>query len=484
MVPLPVAPRPYPDELISSWVDRVSCRYGLSRTALLAASSPSLPSGSASRRLDWQADLADLAVLGEACRIDPGLLRRLDLAEMHPAWPRHWFSWAGYEPGHWGDIAPAFCRRCFRDDMAAGRDAYLRQAWARALGMCQAHHEPLTRSCAWCGTACGPRRSWRLGLSQNVARYVCRRCGHFVDQQPSPGRVDDPSDPLWRYAREPISPEIAKLIVVAWRAVTQFEALIIAALADPPSPAVLPERAAAAGFIRAVEDLAVLCCRRIAADGGRALLEGRGTEAFPLPAGRFRGVAHVATPLAFMALCERQAAMAAIAEVLQPPRAAHVSAPFSCRTVIEAAWRLDFERLARLLDLESRVWLRTRAGAWPAEPQERVNAALHERNSERASSPARSRRSTGAPRPPAGDEARYRALAETMLRSAAWRASRSRPAQRRRLLGRLVRQALAGEIPAGSAPNSAELGQKFYRTRATSGASRAAPGAILAISEK
>ena len=51
---------------------------------------------------------------------------------------------------------------------------------------------------------------------------------------------------------------------------------------------------------------------------------------------------------------EQQAAMAVIADLLQPPPAAPGSAPFTCRTAIEAAWRLDFERLARLLDAESR----------------------------------------------------------------------------------------------------------------------------------
>jgi hypothetical protein len=349
--PLPLAPRPYPDELISSWAGRVACRYGMSRAVI--AVPPFLPSGSASRGLDWQADPADLMALGEACRLDPDLLRRLDLAEISHPWPRHWFSWDGNEPAPWGDIAPAFCRRCFRDDAAAGRDAYLRQAWAQALGMCQIHKEPLTRSCGWCGTECGPRRRWRIELHRGAARFVCRRCDHFVDQQPSPGRVDDPSDPLWPYINEPIAPQIAELIAEAWRAVTQFEAVIIAALGDPPSPSLHPERTEAAGFMRVVEDLAVLCCRRIATDGRRALVDGRGTEAFPLPAGRFRGTARADTPLAFLAPAERQAVIAAIADLLKPPHCANEAPPFSSRAVLETAWRLDFEQLVRLLDRES-----------------------------------------------------------------------------------------------------------------------------------
>jgi hypothetical protein len=116
--------------VLSTAMSFLSCRYGISRTALLASLPPSLPPGSVRRGLDWQADPADLADLGETCRIASDLLHRLDLAVMHPAWPRYCFSWDGYEPGHWGDIAPAFCRRCFGDDMAAGRDAYLRQAFS------------------------------------------------------------------------------------------------------------------------------------------------------------------------------------------------------------------------------------------------------------------------------------------------------------------------------------------------------------------
>src|SRR5262249_60991581 len=124
----------------------VAGRLGLPARAPVG-SPPSLPPGSGAGRLDWQADPADLTALGEACRLDPDLLRRLDLAEIGSGWPRHWFSWDGYEPEPWGNIAPAFCHRCFRDDAAAGRDTYLRRAWARALGVWQIHQGPLTRPC-------------------------------------------------------------------------------------------------------------------------------------------------------------------------------------------------------------------------------------------------------------------------------------------------------------------------------------------------
>jgi len=255
--------------------------------------------------------------------------------------------------------------------------------------------------------------------------------------------------------------QIAELIAETWREVTRFEAVIIAALGDPPSPSLCLVRAEAAGFIRAVEDLAVLFCRRIVTDGRRALMDGRGTEAFPLPAGRFRGTARGDTPLAFLALAERQAVIAAIAEVLKPRSDANEGPPFTCRAVIEAAWRFDLEHLVRLLDRESLLWLRTRAGAWPEALQQRVSAAWDQERPQPAP-PPRYRGAAGRRRPGARDDAPYRALAEAILESDAWRASRGQPAARsRRLLARLVRQALDAEIPADLERNSGELGRKF-----------------------
>lgn len=50
---LPVAPRPYRDELLSSWMARVACRYGLTVPELagnFAAEANSLSSPPADRR--------------------------------------------------------------------------------------------------------------------------------------------------------------------------------------------------------------------------------------------------------------------------------------------------------------------------------------------------------------------------------------------------------------------------------------------------
>jgi hypothetical protein len=164
------------------------------------------------------------------------------------------------------------------------------------------------------------------------------------------------------------------------------------------------------------------------------------------------------TPLAFLAPAERQAVIAAIADLLHPPRGANEAPPLGCRTVLETAWRFDFEQLVRLLDRESLLWLRTRVGAWPEALQQRVNTALHQGKPQRA--PSAGFRGAAEPRRlRARDDVPYRALAEAILESDAWRANRGLPAaRRRRLLGRLMRRALELEIPADLAQNSRELG--------------------------
>jgi hypothetical protein len=189
--------------------------------------------------------------------------------------------------------------------------------------------------------------------------------------------------------------------------------------------------------------------------GRRALMEARGSEAFPLPRGRVRGTARGDPPLAVLAPAERQAVIAAIADIRKPPQGVNEVPPFGYRAVLETAWRFDCEHLVRRLDRASRSWLRARAGAWQA-LQQRVNAVWQQQKPQRASS-ALGGRAAGR-RPQAREAARHRGLAEAILCSDMWRASGGQPAaRRRRRLGRLMWWALEAEIPA-------ELGQN-YRER-------------------
>jgi len=123
VIRLPVAPRPFRDELLSSWMARVATRFGLEvpdMTAYLAGQGDTL---SARRQIDNTApDLELLKIWARGCRIDPARLERLSLKFRHPNRPCDWIS-----SGGGGGVS--VCLACFDADVAAGRDAYIRADW-------------------------------------------------------------------------------------------------------------------------------------------------------------------------------------------------------------------------------------------------------------------------------------------------------------------------------------------------------------------
>lgn len=492
---LPVAPLSYPDELTSSWIGRVACRYGMTEGGLIAALRDRWPNGTTACRIDWRADSGDLAALAVACRVDPEVLRQRALTAT--GWPRCWFAWDGLPGGDGvaacGEIAPAFCRCCWRDDVAAGREPYLRRGWARVFGMCQTHRQPLSRACGWCGAACAPRRLGRLAMQAGLARRVCERCGHLLDQRPPPARIADPADPLWPYARQPVPLEIAMAILAAWREVAAFEGLLAAAL---DRLATLPGGAdrAAGSLVRVVADLARLWLKPAAGEDGRPLIAGRGTPAFPVPAlgsWRPRGGAGA---FAVAGLAVRQAVLGAIAQILRPAPVAAADAAHGSGAILTAAWRLDLAHFVRLLDNDSRAWLECRGAGWPTALQQPLATALRGASTcarrvaaQSPSHPGRAVGASAAREPIPGDSARYRSLASAILTSAAWQQARGRsPRTRQRVLGRLMRRAAAparpGAISHDPGAISRELGCNFQETRRKTRVPRAADGRILTIS--
>lgn len=162
---LPVAPRPFSDELLSSWMARVAARYGLEAPAMTAwlagqGRDPQIP-----RQLDDIApDPGLLRLWARACRLDPARLARLSLASRYPERPRQWCL---DQPG-----VPV-CLGCFDADFAAGRDGYLRSDWRRAEHVaCPAHGEMLRDRCPVCSGHL--RVSFRTRSS--LLRPFCRKC--------------------------------------------------------------------------------------------------------------------------------------------------------------------------------------------------------------------------------------------------------------------------------------------------------------------
>jgi len=167
VIRLPVAPRPFSDELLSSWVARVAARYGLEVPELvsyLIGRGNSLP---ALRQInDITPDPELLKIWSRGCRIDPARLERLSSIFRHHNRSREWVS-ARIRGGM------SVCLACFDTDVAAGRDAYIRADWKLVEWVvCPVHKEILRDRCPECGAHL--RASFRLRTG--LLRVFCAKC--------------------------------------------------------------------------------------------------------------------------------------------------------------------------------------------------------------------------------------------------------------------------------------------------------------------
>lgn len=183
---LPVAPRPYRDELLSSWMARVACRYGLTAEELAGHFTAAGNSVSSPLPIDDSAPTADQTrVWARACGIDPGRLQRLALSWRYPRRPRSWYASRGPE---WAPSAVTgstpVCLACFAADQSAGRDAYLRAGWMLAERcICPIHGQLLHDRCL----SCHRRLSVAFRLHDGCARPVCAQCARLLTDRGGEG---------------------------------------------------------------------------------------------------------------------------------------------------------------------------------------------------------------------------------------------------------------------------------------------------------
>lgn len=161
---LPVAPRPYQDELLSSWMARVTARYGSEPLELTVYLAGQGGCGAGARQADDVVpDMGLLRLWAKACRIDPERLRHRSLASRYPDRPRDWLL---------TETVPV-CLACFDADVAAGRDAYLRVDWRLAEQVvCPSHGNMVLDRCP----ACRGRLRPSFRLLNGVLRAFCRKC--------------------------------------------------------------------------------------------------------------------------------------------------------------------------------------------------------------------------------------------------------------------------------------------------------------------
>ncbi|MGO9768435.1 MAG: TniQ family protein [Roseiarcus sp.] len=171
---LPVAPRPYRDELLSSWLGRVACRYGLDAASLLGALAADGEGAALSIPIDDAAPLReDIVSWAQACGVDPARLSRLTLARRRPGRPKAWFLSQGPPWAPTASRSPPACCACFESDHAAGRDEHLRADWMLAERcVCPAHRQLLRDRCPCCR---GPLH-FAFRLRNGRARVICGEC--------------------------------------------------------------------------------------------------------------------------------------------------------------------------------------------------------------------------------------------------------------------------------------------------------------------
>jgi hypothetical protein len=188
---LPVAPRPYRDELLSSWMARVACRYGLTAEELAGHFAVDGNCLSSPLAIDDRVPAAEqVRQWAQVCGIDSERVQRLALSRRYPRRHRSWYVSRGPEwmPSTVTGSTPV-CVACFAADQAAGRDAYLRAGWM--LGercICPMHGRLLHDRCV----SCHRRLSVAFYLHEGSARPACSHCARLLtDRGGEGGRPQD-----------------------------------------------------------------------------------------------------------------------------------------------------------------------------------------------------------------------------------------------------------------------------------------------------
>jgi hypothetical protein len=172
---LPIAPRPFEDELLSSWQGRVACRYDLSGDGL----SEQLGVVRYDRRVvgfagrDFAPGAEAISIWARASRLSEGRVREMALST-RPR-PRGCYVWGE------GNVAGAFrrpvCPACLDEDADARRDHHIRRSWALVEScICDRHDRVLSETCPNCSSSLG----FRFRNRGDAARLVCIRCDRVV----------------------------------------------------------------------------------------------------------------------------------------------------------------------------------------------------------------------------------------------------------------------------------------------------------------
>ncbi|RUX15552.1 hypothetical protein EOA23_33395, partial [Mesorhizobium sp. M2A.F.Ca.ET.042.01.1.1] len=162
---LPIAPRPLEDELLSSWQERVACRYGRAVLELerwLEPRTTCAPAIGFEQR-DFRPPTAVVELWAQACRLPASSLAGMALSRR--ARP---LAWDVADRSHAG-----VCPACLDQDTADDGDHYVRRAWSHVEAMvCSRHRQRLRDFCGRCFGSAG----FRFHELAGKARLVCMTC--------------------------------------------------------------------------------------------------------------------------------------------------------------------------------------------------------------------------------------------------------------------------------------------------------------------
>ena len=179
--PLPVAPRPKPGELISSWLGRTAARYDMDGAAFRPLLLPD--DGHGRDRLDLQLTADEVTGLADAFRLPPERVAALDLTQ---AWPRvavDWLPGVGRKMRARGNLDLSWCRKCLEEGHSSS-GTYLDREAALPLCLCHRHQHWRVDCCQHCSPDNPPRFVWDRG----AVELACGDCRRLLR---TPGR------PIW-----------------------------------------------------------------------------------------------------------------------------------------------------------------------------------------------------------------------------------------------------------------------------------------------
>jgi hypothetical protein len=187
---LPVAPRPYPEELPSSWLGRTAAWYDVSVAHLRQVLCPVDPNRTTRPDVGW--DVREASCVAAGLRVAPEVVFSLELKRRWPNLAVDWLPSTDDSGRARGDLDLAWCRLCLAEAHEAG-GAYLEAEAALPLIFCHRHGAWRQDFCRRCRPRHAPHFTWSGGVE-----FVCGDCGVPLRtsrwQGPTPAAFVEPDE--------------------------------------------------------------------------------------------------------------------------------------------------------------------------------------------------------------------------------------------------------------------------------------------------